>query len=82
MSDLMEMRPMPDDFWPEIGRNDGVVVAHHRVDGSLIRLGFVEQPDETENARATNALRQSVWQAAELIRLGHDVFLPEFIKET
>jgi len=65
---LMErsVRPMPDNFAPRIRMVGNTRVCRYRVPEGIIQLGY----EGARSDRLDRALKQSVWQAAQLVRLG------------
>ncbi len=86
MSD--EIRPMPDSFYPEItryptGTEDATGYltrrCRHEYGGRIIDLGHAHKSgDKAAISRGDEALRQTVWEICEMLRLG--INLPESLK--
>lgn len=68
------MRPMPEDYRVRMTPSDycHVVGEQPLTNGLVVRLCYVKTPDADE-AELQEALRQSLWQAYELARLGVDL---------
>lgn len=81
---MATMRLMPDDFAPEFIEDDETVSSYARYirpDGQgrvNLSLGFRRTGSDDEDARMRVALRQSMWQASELVRLGKMEELRQF----
>lgn len=67
---MADFRPMPADYDPPMETEsypEGDIIASRiTVEGVAIHLGFLKEQDSTQ---MRNALRQSMWQSSELVRL-------------
>ena len=67
---LGEPRGMPEDFAPEMWVDGDVRCARYQVVGGTIQLGYKFTPEYPHSDdRLDHVLKQSIWQAAELLRL-------------
>lgn len=67
-----DIRAMPEDFAPELIIADGTIrfCIPRLIDGQDFGLAFAPTGDPRYDGKLLNTLRESIWQASELVRLG------------